>query len=671
MRSDHKWVSQYDGAFIIFNREGKIVSWQYTKSSGFDQVHVLLQAVAKRGTSQGTEVKTIYVDNCCQWRNKLQEIFGERCQVKLDVFHAVQRVVQRIPKRHPFHAPCARDMGIVFREAQDQGPARTKATPSPTILLANLDSFIKRWENVSFDGNPVLTVNALSELDKLKVHIRKGCLSGIPVGCGTNRNEVFHRYIRAFFHRSRVGMLVAYALMMAIIYQFNTADESRKQVSPPITTFSNLLTTTPIEPMGVIRSPTTTIADYTWQQDNSENDIIDESSAIALLNQSLSQHQLVSQMGKHSDTATNIWKFIQFSQVIPAITSRLGDKAHHMRRLNHLVHSWNFSIINVPEDGNCFFTSVALELSNFAKASIEQLGLPLSAPITELVTKLRNVMVDELLGPRRHLYEEFFPNVDTLQYVEHANNFRMNYFYNCELGNAMPAALANALSMSFVIFTSHDRSPVYYVTSASATSANVLYMAYNAHGNGHYQACIPASDTPIQTKPIVCRCGVNRRESDKENYVACNHSRSSRHSTCKCLAAKKACSHHCKCKGCSNPYGLRSVLGKRKREAHDWQKVNTSGADFAIDRDNLVQGKWSRFKNIVFVNVVGHLEEEMLDASTACEAYNYVVSFAESSCCTISVPGDLQLRHKSEKQCEGKIREYKQEKVLFSQVMQQ
>ena len=45
LRNDHKWVSQYDSSFIVFNKEGKIVSWQYTKSGSFDQVKLLLEAL--------------------------------------------------------------------------------------------------------------------------------------------------------------------------------------------------------------------------------------------------------------------------------------------------------------------------------------------------------------------------------------------------------------------------------------------------------------------------------------------------------------------------------------------------------------------------------------------------------------------------------------------------
>ena len=91
-------------------------------------------------------------------------------------------------------------------------------------MLTNLDLFYTSMDKFSHKGIPVLSIAALHEIEKLKIHIKKDCLSDISVGCGTNRNEAFHRYIGTFFHRSRIGILVAYALMMVIIYQFNSMD---------------------------------------------------------------------------------------------------------------------------------------------------------------------------------------------------------------------------------------------------------------------------------------------------------------------------------------------------------------------------------------------------------------------------------------------------------------
>lgn len=42
LRRDGKWVSQYDSVFFVMNLKGKIVSWQFTKGTSFEQVESLL-----------------------------------------------------------------------------------------------------------------------------------------------------------------------------------------------------------------------------------------------------------------------------------------------------------------------------------------------------------------------------------------------------------------------------------------------------------------------------------------------------------------------------------------------------------------------------------------------------------------------------------------------------
>ena len=57
-----------------------------------------------------------------------------------------------------------------------------------------------------YQGVPLLSDEAIEEIENLGGHIMKGCLSDIPVGGGTNKNEAFHRYVNQFFHKSRMGI---------------------------------------------------------------------------------------------------------------------------------------------------------------------------------------------------------------------------------------------------------------------------------------------------------------------------------------------------------------------------------------------------------------------------------------------------------------------------------
>ena len=97
------------------NEIDQIVSWKFTKGNSFNEVKPMLTGLCMRAHMQGSQIQTVYVDNCCQWRRKLQEVFGQDCAVKLDLFHAVQRIVRKIPKRHPFHGTFCSELTLAFR----------------------------------------------------------------------------------------------------------------------------------------------------------------------------------------------------------------------------------------------------------------------------------------------------------------------------------------------------------------------------------------------------------------------------------------------------------------------------------------------------------------------------------------------------------------------------
>ena len=83
---DGKWINQYDSAFFIFNSDGKILSWQFTRGTSLVQVKKLLNLIHQRAVAQNNTIAVVYIDNCCQWKRMLQEEFGNDLLVKLDLF---------------------------------------------------------------------------------------------------------------------------------------------------------------------------------------------------------------------------------------------------------------------------------------------------------------------------------------------------------------------------------------------------------------------------------------------------------------------------------------------------------------------------------------------------------------------------------------------------------
>jgi hypothetical protein len=103
---DGKWATQFSSLMCVLNEEGKVLSWKLAKSEAFDHIEDMLQALKSRHTAQGIELKGACIDNCCHWRTKLQNVFGEYFAVVLNLFHAVSRITRKIPKRRSLRSQC-------------------------------------------------------------------------------------------------------------------------------------------------------------------------------------------------------------------------------------------------------------------------------------------------------------------------------------------------------------------------------------------------------------------------------------------------------------------------------------------------------------------------------------------------------------------------------------
>ena len=80
-------------------------------------------------------------------------------------------------------------------------------------------------------GVKLFKADTVAAVENLKHHMSAGCLSSIPPGGGTNRNERFHEHINSFFNRSRIGVLLAYALLTTIIHAHNTSVRFREKLT--------------------------------------------------------------------------------------------------------------------------------------------------------------------------------------------------------------------------------------------------------------------------------------------------------------------------------------------------------------------------------------------------------------------------------------------------------
>ena len=93
---DSRFVGQFSNLFVGLNENKEIVTWKLTRSTKFEHVEDNLKELNERLHKAGVTVRTIFVDNCCKVRGKYQSVFGAEQEVKLDLFHAMQRITSTL-----------------------------------------------------------------------------------------------------------------------------------------------------------------------------------------------------------------------------------------------------------------------------------------------------------------------------------------------------------------------------------------------------------------------------------------------------------------------------------------------------------------------------------------------------------------------------------------------
>ena len=485
------------------NQCGQVLTWKLTKSVAFTNIEDGLLKLKKRLDGQGRVVHEFYVDICCSWRSKLQEVFGPDLKVYLDLFHAVKRVSSTISKRHPLHYQCTRALSMVFRQPTDHGNVRTKPTPPPTIMLQNMKCFVQQWQDqTSVDGRKVFSPATRKEIDNLCKHIEKGCLSDIQPGRGTNRNEALHKSLNAYMKASRYGVELAYMLLTTAFFNHNEkiAAQGTKRSCKLILEHEDDLRSKRLldECFGippVHQSATKSVSDSTIKlsidkssyhdllyrftsADISTTSLIKD--AMAILLQALSWYTVHSTMSKCTSTATMQCTDMPFTKEKFGFSCSTnldtGGKEAHAQRLSDVLTSWNFRKVEVPGDGNCLFTAVALHLQSVSEVPesplnsiMERLGINRSDSIHRIVELLRQAVVAEWLGEYSHEYTSFLAPA---QLEREAERFLLSGEFSGDLGDLVVTALSNVLHSPIILFTSIDNLPLLVVTPTNTIMEN-------------------------------------------------------------------------------------------------------------------------------------------------------------------------------------------------------
>eukprot|EP00794_Sanderia_malayensis_P001927 gene1927-2189_t len=175
------------------------MGWRLTRSTSHEEVKDLLENIKLRLDAKGIILDCINVDKCCGAGGEskfYKEIFGSDVPIKLDIFHAVQRIIRPVLTKYSIEKKqFGKEFGLIFRYDGDTDKTRKRETPPPSVILNNLDIFLQRWRNIFAKVEGGCWSQVCHEIEKLKKHIENGCLSGIQPGSGTTANQRLHRFL--------------------------------------------------------------------------------------------------------------------------------------------------------------------------------------------------------------------------------------------------------------------------------------------------------------------------------------------------------------------------------------------------------------------------------------------------------------------------------------------
>lgn len=172
-------------------------------------------------------------------------------------------------------------------------------------------------------------------------------------------------------------------------------------------------------------------------------------------------------------------------------------------RLTSILNAFGCQQLPMPADGDCFLHCMSISLSSFLTGENSNLtsylisiGISVEMPNEDKIHLLRRLIVQEFMGPNRHVYESFMITSTTDSYESEAQKFLESGHYDSELGNCVPLTMSNILQIPLVIFTSMENYPITQVIPRTRVLSEVpIYLAYSHSDSGHYNLAVEGNRT--------------------------------------------------------------------------------------------------------------------------------------------------------------------------------
>ena len=536
IREDGKFVGQFQNLFIGVNEIGEVLTWRFTKTTSFLEIIDMLKELKDRHDRAGKKVEMIIVDDCCNTMNLYEQTLPG-VKLRLDLFHACMRVIQTVPKSEAYCNQFANEFSIIFRQEGDLGCERTKNTAFPDEIESNLERLLFVWRG------KLKLKETLDQIENLRKHIRKGCLSDIPVGCGTEVNERLHRHINRSLlcGVSRIGPELAVAVMACALYAWNCKRrlkrvlnkrtipvvpieletlQSQARIIQSHMTAAGSLSTPPCPDLGnaaeiELQRSTQTV----FGKANSVEELKKESTLVYILQRVVHIQDFINSWTEQCNNKTVnlidlIWR-INLSALdlceheSKLNTTELDLTAQHNDNLIRNLSGFNLQLDPIEKDGNCFFRATARQLNKLLQRSdlsndqlqhISLLGLGINEE-----SDTRNLRLNFVREVTQN-NDEYRQWMCSPSFASDIERFQNDGHFASEIGDICAKACANLLRIPIVLITALPTVPSIPFLPKYFTGSTPVYLAYDHSGPGHYDAtkginaCVPFCKPPLHQK---------------------------------------------------------------------------------------------------------------------------------------------------------------------------
>lgn len=532
-QDDNKFIKQFENLFIVLNENNEVIGFRLTRSTSHSEVKDLLEDIKSRLSMNEIQLEYAVVDKCCGpggEANFYKSIFGSEMPVKLDLFHAVQRVLKHIKgKGNKESQSFCKEFGLVFRANEDFDHQRKMSTPEPAVIKRNLDDFIARWK-VVFQSNVDTWQVVLGEIDKLKIHIDNGCLSNIRPASGTAGNERLHRLLNHSLLSgvANIGPELIIAVLTVIFYSYNLKIKGSKhdcsvRVTPCLPIEASLidfLLANRSMPDNNKQKKTPTLArprcdlneqdDVSHGEDRSElldqsdllhvtsvNDLLHPSVISSLIHQIFTVSKLlagVQQKCSRRDYSVFEAPIICIGNInlLHAMNMKSSTTDNSMQRLENNLASFNLQREEIAPDGDCAFRAIVRQLHKFSseisdeeqlqafQKSLAEVGITTDNEDADIY-HLRQAFVNRLENDPT--YHHFLLSAELSD--DQISAFRQPGVWQSNIGDFVVRVCSDVLRISIFVISSSLEMPVVPYIPVDLQIDSPLYVAYSP---GHYSA---------------------------------------------------------------------------------------------------------------------------------------------------------------------------------------